>query len=542
MAHWRRIAVLVVLPLLVAGPARAADELPPPTNGPWPPSKVLAADPGDVPMPFAAVVNGTCPTPATTVQHNAPGSGKTVALTFDDGPGPGTLQILTILQRYGVTATFFNIGVNESRRPREVRSTAATAAALGNHTWEHPQMPTLTAAEQAQQMDAESGEQAGIVGAAPCLFRPPYGEYNATTVSLARERRMSVWNWSVDTEDWKAGTSTAQSWIDRIITRAEAGGSQTHPVILMHNPPTGIPATVRALPTIIEYYQARGYRFVDLLGGTSQRNAPAAVQTPGGLQVAERTATGSVRVRSRLGGTWSGWSSIGGTIVGGPAGTPAGGGAVFVGLGTDNAVWQRTRADDGTLGAWSSLGHVGTSKPATARFGARRSVAVRGDDQAVWLREANGGTWGAWQSLGGVIRSAPVLATTADGGLTVAGLGSDHALWVRHRSAAGAWAGWRRVGGVVSAEPALSATADGSRLVLMVRGSDDQAWVSVGNAAATSWGAFTRIGGVLASGAALTADGDTVAAFVYGTNGRIYQNTARAGSTAGDWSGWSALP
>src|SRR4029453_9861704 len=149
MAHWRRIAVLVALPLLVAGPARAADELPPPTNGPWPPSKVLAADPGDVPMPFAAVVNGTCPTPATAVQHYAPGAGKTVALTFDDGPGPGTLQILAILQQYGVTAPFFNIGVNESRRPREVRSVAATAAALGNHTWEHPRMPTLTEAGQA---------------------------------------------------------------------------------------------------------------------------------------------------------------------------------------------------------------------------------------------------------------------------------------------------------------------------------------------------------------------------------------------------------
>jgi peptidoglycan/xylan/chitin deacetylase (PgdA/CDA1 family) len=541
-----RAAVLAVVPLALAtlaGPASAEPrKLPPPTNGPWPPSKVLADDPAAVPVPFAAaapVVNGTCPAPRTGVNRTAPGSGKTVALTFDDGPGPGTLQILAILQRYGVTATFFNIGINERRRPAQVRAVAATAAATGNHTWDHPQLPTLTAAGQAQQLDAESAEQRGILGAAPCLFRPPYGEYDSTTVALARERRMSVWNWSVDTEDWKAGTSTAQSWIDRITTRAEAGGSQTHPVILMHNPPSGIPATVAALPTIIEYYRDRGYAFVDLLGRPSQRNAPAAATTAGGVHLTERRATGALWTRTRSGSTWSGWTSLGGSVVAGPASAAADADAtVFVGLGTDTAVWQRVRTDAGTLGDWTSLGGTGTSKPAVAAVSGRRSVAVRGSDRAVWLRELTSAGWGAWRSAGGALASAPVLAATPDGALTVGGIGTDGALWVRKRSASGTWASWVRVGGTTTAEPVLAA-APGGAVAAMVRGTDGQAWVAVG---ASGWTGFRRVGGGLTSGLALTAQGATLEAYGYGTDGRIWQNVARNGAAADDWSGWRAVP
>ena len=58
------------------------------------------------------------------------------------------------------------------------------------------------------------------------------------------DRRMTVWNWSVDTEDWKAQGSGDQYWIDRIRSRAEDGASQPHPVILLHNQVVGNPATV----------------------------------------------------------------------------------------------------------------------------------------------------------------------------------------------------------------------------------------------------------------------------------------------------------
>jgi peptidoglycan/xylan/chitin deacetylase (PgdA/CDA1 family) len=98
-----------------------------------------------------------------------------------------------------------------------------------------------------------------------CAFRPPYGNYDSTTLRLAQQRRMSVWLWSVDTEDWKAEGSSSSYWVNRIIRLAESeGGAQRHPVVLMHNQAAGNPATVAALPAIIRYFKAHGYRFVEL--------------------------------------------------------------------------------------------------------------------------------------------------------------------------------------------------------------------------------------------------------------------------------------
>jgi peptidoglycan/xylan/chitin deacetylase (PgdA/CDA1 family) len=557
--RFRAAVVLISLPLVVTGvvasrtgaapappPVPAGGELP---AGPWPPGKVLAADPDKVAAPLAttaAVVNSKCPAPPYGAQHFAPGAGKTVALTFDDGPGPTTPQILEILQRYGVPATFFNIGVNQTVRPAEVRSAAALQAPLGNHTWGHPRMPTLSAAAQAAEMDRTSAEQVSLVGSAPCLFRPPYGEFNATTLALAQQRRMAVWNWSVDTEDWKAGTSNAPEWVNRIITRAEAGGSQQHPVILMHNPPSGLPATVTALPTIIAFYQARGYTFVDLMGHPGQRPPPAAAVTATGKHVLVRGAAGALYQRIGRPSGWTGWQSLGGGIVSGPSAvaTDAATTAVFI-TGTNNQVYQRTVTDTGG-GGWTNLGGVATSKPgAAAGPGGRVAVVIRGTTGAAYLREyAPAGGWRGWTNLGGGLASAPTVAITADGGLTVAMIGTDNALWVRHRTGT-VWAAWHRIGGYLSAEPAMSATADGSRLVGVFRGhggATGTIYAPVADAAGAQWPSWPSLGGNLISGAAITVDGAAVDAFGYGTNGRIYQNVARTGATATGWTGWQVLP
>jgi peptidoglycan/xylan/chitin deacetylase (PgdA/CDA1 family) len=207
-----------------------------------------------------------CPAVGYGVNWSAPGSGRTVALTFDDGPGASTGAILQILEGAGVPATFFNIGSNAAVRPTTVQTEYRAGFLLGSHTWSHPEMPTLSAAGQAQEMDRATNEQIGLTGSRPCFFRPPYGEYDSTTLGLAQARSMKVYNWSVDTEDWKAKGSGAQYWIDRIIALGTSGGTQTHPVILMHNQPITMPATVAALPTIIAYYRNRGYTFVDLTG------------------------------------------------------------------------------------------------------------------------------------------------------------------------------------------------------------------------------------------------------------------------------------
>jgi peptidoglycan-N-acetylglucosamine deacetylase len=197
------------------------------------------------------------------------GGTKTVALTFDDGPGPSTPGILAVLRQYDVPATFLNIGQNAAAYPGLVRAEASHGFLVGNHSWDHPNMPGISVAAQAAEMDEASAEQERLIGWGPCVFRPPYGNYDASVLSLAQQRGMAVWQWSVDTEDWKADGSAASYWVSRILALAESeGGSQTHPVVLMHNAPSGNPATVAALPAVIRYFRTRGYTFVNLAGDT----------------------------------------------------------------------------------------------------------------------------------------------------------------------------------------------------------------------------------------------------------------------------------
>jgi peptidoglycan/xylan/chitin deacetylase (PgdA/CDA1 family) len=215
-------------------------------------------------------VSTSCPAAPYGAQRSAPGSGKTVALTFDDGPGASTASILSILGTYGIPATFFNLGQNMAARPALVRQEASMGYVLDNHTWDHATM-TGSASAQAAEMDRATAEQVRLTGIQPCGFRPPGGNYNSTTLSLAQQRRMTFWTWSVDTEDWKANGSSSAYWVNRIITLAEKGGSLAHPVVLMHSQPAGNPATVLALRTIIQYFGSHGYTFVDLLGRTAAR-------------------------------------------------------------------------------------------------------------------------------------------------------------------------------------------------------------------------------------------------------------------------------
>jgi peptidoglycan/xylan/chitin deacetylase (PgdA/CDA1 family) len=220
------------------------------------------------PAGSVAATSSGCGDVRAGVHRDAPGAGKTVALTFDDGPGADTDKILSILSAAHVEATFFNVGYAEAGAPKLVGKAHAAGFALGDHTWDHADLSGLSAAGQAREIDRERTEQASITGIFSCLLRPPYGTYNATTLQLAQERGMRVWLWSVDTEDWKAAGSSDAFWVKRIISRAKAGGTQRHPVLIMHNQPGGNPATVQALPAIIRFYRSHGYSFVDLYGHT----------------------------------------------------------------------------------------------------------------------------------------------------------------------------------------------------------------------------------------------------------------------------------
>ncbi len=217
----------------------------------------------------------SCPEPLAGAQYQAPGESQpTVALTFDDGPGASTAAIVRILQSFNVRASFFNIGINEVSDPTDVVAEARDGFTLNDHSWTHPALTSLSSSGEWSQIAAVASEQRALVGSSPCGLRPPYGAYDATTLADARAQSMSLWMWNVDTEDWKAQGSGTAYWVQRIVSLAESeGGSQLHPLVLLHNQVIPMPATLAALPLIIRYFEARHYHFVDLLGRSAPLNA-----------------------------------------------------------------------------------------------------------------------------------------------------------------------------------------------------------------------------------------------------------------------------
>lgn len=187
---------------------------------------------------------------------NGPRSRRRVALTFDDGPGPYTPQILDILDRHNVHATFFEIGEQVPAYPEVTRAVLAQGSELGNHTMRHAVESTEADIARASRLIEHAS------GFRPCMFRPPGGVLTPTQASAARHLGMSQVIWDVDTRDWSqpgAGTIAARA------TAVQPGS-----IVLMHDGGGPRGQTVAALPHIIENLKSRGYRLVtltQLLGG-----------------------------------------------------------------------------------------------------------------------------------------------------------------------------------------------------------------------------------------------------------------------------------
>lgn len=133
---------------------------------------------------------------------------KQAALTFDDGPDDRyTLQILDILKKYNVKATFFLIGQKAKAHPDVVKRIVQEGHAIGNHTWSHPDLDKIGTVKVMEEISKTQDELASIIGYRPTLFRPPYGAVNPADLQAISDMGLSIVNWSVDTRDW-AGTPT----------------------------------------------------------------------------------------------------------------------------------------------------------------------------------------------------------------------------------------------------------------------------------------------------------------------------------------------
>jgi peptidoglycan/xylan/chitin deacetylase (PgdA/CDA1 family) len=180
---------------------------------------------------------------------------REIALTFDDGPGPYTQQLVSVLNQLNVPATFFEVGAGERYFSAGTRDIVVRGYALGDHTWSHAPMSQLSPADQRSQLVREAREITGFGAPYPRLFRPPYGLWNKDTLALLKQYRMLMVLWTVDTSDYRL------PGIDSIINTV-VGGAKPGAIFLMHDAGGNRAETVAALPKIIADLRARGYTFV----------------------------------------------------------------------------------------------------------------------------------------------------------------------------------------------------------------------------------------------------------------------------------------
>lgn len=189
--------------------------------------------------------------------RRGPDRRRLAALTFDDGPSTYTRQILRILDRRKVKATFFVIGNQVPGNAATARAVLARGHELANHSSTHALLPSGADVRRASRTIKQ------VTGFRPCLFRPPYGALDSRLAGDARRANLKPILWDVDTNDWRTPGSSS---IYRSVARGTGRGS----IVLMHDGGGFRSQTVSALEPAIRQLRKRGFRLVTvtkLLGG-----------------------------------------------------------------------------------------------------------------------------------------------------------------------------------------------------------------------------------------------------------------------------------
>ena len=174
---------------------------------------------------------------------------KSIALTFDDGPSSFTNRLLDCLEKNNAKATFFMTGTEITSFPDEVKRMKKLGCELGNHTYDHTELTTLSFDEISSEVNKVNEQLINLTGEGASVVRPPYGSVNDTVRSAIN---LPLILWSIDTLDWK--TLNAESTVEEVMNNVKDGS-----VILMHDIfSTSVDAAEILIPQLIE----KGYQLV----------------------------------------------------------------------------------------------------------------------------------------------------------------------------------------------------------------------------------------------------------------------------------------
>ncbi|MFI8067877.1 polysaccharide deacetylase family protein [Streptomyces sp. NPDC086033] len=193
----------------------------------------------------------------TLVRHEpllkVSGRGRTMVLTFDDGPDPRyTPHILDTLAEHDVRAMFFVCGEMAVDNQDLLARMSDEGHVVGNHTWSHPLLTRLTRSRIRSEMERTCDVIEDAYGERPEWFRAPYGAWNRAAFQLGAELGMEPLAWTVDTLDWTTpGT--------RRIVGAVEHGAAPGVVVLSHDAGGDRSQSVRALRAYLPQLIDSGY-------------------------------------------------------------------------------------------------------------------------------------------------------------------------------------------------------------------------------------------------------------------------------------------
>lgn len=210
---------------------------------------------------FASLSAGKRAEPEETSYHKPPE--PTVYLTFDDGPSKFTPQVLDVLKKEEVKATFFVLGDQAEVRPQVVKRIVEEGHAIGNHSYNHVYKELYSDFGafwgQLQRTEQILLDTAGV---RTSLVRAPggtAGNFDAFYFYLLNHGGYSVFDWTIDSEDARRAGATAED-----IVRTVAQGPFRHEVTVLLHDGAGHEQTLKALPAIIKLFKEKGYRFAPL--------------------------------------------------------------------------------------------------------------------------------------------------------------------------------------------------------------------------------------------------------------------------------------
>lgn len=177
---------------------------------------------------------------------------KMVALTFDDGPNASsTLDIVSILKKHKVTATFFMLGLMVDQNKEVVETIHKEGFTIANHSYSHKDLTKISAANRQSEINVTNEKIKAITGETPIYLRPPYGAFNKAVTDTTP---MTISLWNVDSLDWKSKNPKA---IEKEVRQQVKEKS----VILMHDI---YPTTAQSLDNVITYLKKEGYSFYSI--------------------------------------------------------------------------------------------------------------------------------------------------------------------------------------------------------------------------------------------------------------------------------------